>query len=77
MLNARKPKRDGNIWKNGKASQELPTTELAPDRTQLRRMVKKDIETFKEYAKQWREIVAHVQPPLSEKEMVTMYIDTL
>ncbi|RDX89992.1 hypothetical protein CR513_28199, partial [Mucuna pruriens] len=36
--------------------------ELAPDRTQLQNMTKKALETFKEYAYRWREVVAHVQP---------------
>ncbi|XP_020222728.1 uncharacterized protein LOC109805146 [Cajanus cajan] len=51
--------------------------DMAPDRTQLQNMVKKDNETFKEYAQRWRGIAAQVQPPLSEKEMVAMFIDTL
>ncbi|RDX75148.1 hypothetical protein CR513_45013, partial [Mucuna pruriens] len=51
--------------------------ELAPNRTQLQRIIKRDTKTFKEYGQWWREVAAHVQPPLSEKEMVTMYIDTL
>ncbi|RDX70267.1 hypothetical protein CR513_50512, partial [Mucuna pruriens] len=40
-------------------------------------MVKKENETFKGYAQHWRKIVAKVQPPLSEKELVTMFVDTL
>ncbi|RDY11707.1 hypothetical protein CR513_03588, partial [Mucuna pruriens] len=40
-------------------------------------MNKKASETLKEYAQQWREVAMHVQPPLSEKEMVTMFIETL
>ncbi|RDY10804.1 hypothetical protein CR513_04605, partial [Mucuna pruriens] len=34
-------------------------------------------EVFKEYAQRWRELVAQVQPPLIEKEIVTMFIDML
>ncbi|RDY06712.1 hypothetical protein CR513_09263, partial [Mucuna pruriens] len=51
--------------------------ELAPDQTHLQNMAKKVSETFKEYAQRWREVVAHVQPSLSDKEMVTMFIETL
>ncbi|RDX94827.1 hypothetical protein CR513_22742, partial [Mucuna pruriens] len=52
-------------------------TELAPDQTQLQNMTKKASETLKEYAQRWREVAVHVQPPLSNKEMVTMFIETL
>ncbi|RDX99567.1 hypothetical protein CR513_17357, partial [Mucuna pruriens] len=51
--------------------------ELAPERTQLQKMDKKETKTFKEYAQRWREVAAHIQPPLSKKEIVTMFIDTL
>ncbi|RDX75463.1 hypothetical protein CR513_44646, partial [Mucuna pruriens] len=40
-------------------------------------MAKGEKETFKEYAQHWRELAARIQPPLSDKEMVTMFIDTL
>nr|KYP37533.1 hypothetical protein KK1_041286 [Cajanus cajan] len=40
-------------------------------------MMKKENETFEEYAQRWRWIAAQVQPPLLEKEVVTMFIDTL
>ncbi|XP_027337055.1 uncharacterized protein LOC113850692 [Abrus precatorius] len=51
--------------------------DMAPDRLQLQNMLKKEDETFKEYAQRWREVAAQVEPPLSEKEMVAMFIDTL
>lgn len=51
--------------------------DMAPDRTQLQNMVKKENEAFKEYAQRWRGMAAQVQPSLSEKEMVTMFIDLL
>ncbi|RDX72858.1 hypothetical protein CR513_47602, partial [Mucuna pruriens] len=50
---------------------------MAPDRSRLQNMVKKEQEGFKEYAQQWRELVAQVQPPITEREMVTMFINTL
>ncbi|RDY06723.1 hypothetical protein CR513_09249, partial [Mucuna pruriens] len=40
-------------------------------------MAKKVTETFKEYAQRWRKVATHVQPPLSDKEMVTMFIEML
>ncbi|XP_027337107.1 uncharacterized protein LOC113850763 [Abrus precatorius] len=51
--------------------------DMAPDRLELQTMMKKDHETFKEYAQRWRETAAQVEPPLSEKEMVSLFIDTL
>jgi len=51
--------------------------DMAPDRIQLQNMAKQSAETFKEYAHKWRELVTLVEPPLHEKKMVTMFIDTL
>ncbi|RDY14360.1 hypothetical protein CR513_00583, partial [Mucuna pruriens] len=51
--------------------------DMAPDRSRLQNMAKKEHEGFKEYAQKWREIAAQVQPPLAEKEMVSTFIDTL
>ena len=44
-------------------------SDMAPDRTQLQNMFKKEGETFKEYAQ--------VAPPMVEREMITMMVDTL
>ncbi|XP_052728311.1 uncharacterized protein LOC108320289 [Vigna angularis] len=52
-------------------------THVAPDRLQLQNMGKKDDETFKEYAQRWRELATQVEPPLFEKEMVAMFVNTL
>ncbi|RDX66634.1 hypothetical protein CR513_54579, partial [Mucuna pruriens] len=43
----------------------------------LQNLAKREKEAFKEYALHWRELAARIQPPLSMKEMVTMFIDTL
>ncbi|RDX64296.1 hypothetical protein CR513_57154, partial [Mucuna pruriens] len=51
--------------------------DMAPDHFRLQTMVKKEQEGFKEYAQRWRELVVQVQPPITEMEMVTMFIDTL
>ncbi|RDX73766.1 hypothetical protein CR513_46573, partial [Mucuna pruriens] len=40
-------------------------------------MLKKEQEGFKEYAQRWCELAVQVQPLITEREMVTMFIDTL
>ncbi|RDX66435.1 hypothetical protein CR513_54794, partial [Mucuna pruriens] len=50
---------------------------MAPDRSRLQNLSKADAEGFKDYAQRWRELAAQVQPPLSEREMASMFIDTL
>ena len=40
-------------------------------------MSKREHESFKEYAQRWRDSVAQVAPPMVEKEMITMIVDTL
>ncbi|XP_014496657.1 uncharacterized protein LOC106758228 [Vigna radiata var. radiata] len=51
--------------------------DLTPDRVQLQSMVKKEFESFREYAQRWREIDAQVELPLSDKEMTTIFLNTL
>ena len=51
--------------------------EMAPDRDQLRAMVQKDRESFKEYAQRWREVAAQVIPPMEEKEMTKIFLKIL
>jgi len=51
--------------------------DMAPARMQLQGLFKRSAETFKEYAQRWRELAAQVEPPLHEKEMITMFIETL
>lgn len=51
--------------------------DMAPDRMQLQGMVMNEKESFKEYAQWWRELAAQVEPPLSEKEMTEIFVDTL
>ena len=50
---------------------------MAPDRTQLQNMSKREHESFKEYAQWWRDLVALVAPPMVEKEMITIIVDML
>ncbi|GAU51822.1 hypothetical protein TSUD_416070 [Trifolium subterraneum] len=51
--------------------------DMAPDRDQLRGMSQKDKESFKEYAQRWREIAAQICPPLEEKEITKIFLNTL
>ena len=50
---------------------------MAPDRDQLLAMSHRDKETFKEYAQRWRETAAQISPPLEEKEMTKIFLNTL
>ena len=50
---------------------------MAPDRTQLQNISKREHESFKEYAQWWRDLAAQVAPPMVEREMITMIVDTL
>ena len=40
-------------------------------------MEKKTNETFSEYAHKWRDLAAQVQPPLTNKELNKMFLNTL
>jgi len=40
-------------------------------------MCKKEHESFKEYTQRWRDLAAQVAPPMMEREMITMIVDTL
>lgn len=44
---------------------------------QLQGMAMNEKESFKEYAQRWRELAAQVEPPLSEKKMTGIFVDTL
>ena len=52
-------------------------SDLAPDRLQLQSLCKRNDESFKSYAQRWRELAAQVEPPMLEKEMCLMFLDTL
>ena len=40
-------------------------------------MEKKTNETFREYAHKWRDLVAQVQPLMTDKELNKMFLNTL
>ncbi|XP_012482815.2 uncharacterized protein LOC105797378 [Gossypium raimondii] len=52
-------------------------SEMMPDRITLQNLEKKSNESFRQYAQRWREVAIQVQPPLLEKEMTTLFINTL
>ena len=51
--------------------------DMAPDRRQLQNMFQNEKESFKEYAQRWRELASQVEPPLAEKELTGLFMDTL
>ena len=51
--------------------------DMAPGRTQLQNLSLKSDECFREYAQRWRETASRVQPPMLEKEMANMFMNTL
>ncbi|XP_061946422.1 uncharacterized protein LOC133670035 [Populus nigra] len=51
--------------------------DIAPDRTSLSNLEKRDKESIREYAQRWRESAAQVHPPLLDKEMATLFANTL
>ena len=51
--------------------------DMAPDRDQLREMVQKDKDSFKEYVQRWREVAAQVIPPMEDKEMIKIFLKML
>ena len=50
---------------------------MAPDRMQLQNMRKRDNESFIEYARRWRDLTTQVVPPMTEREMIIVIMDTL
>ena len=50
---------------------------MAPGRMQLHGIAMNERETFREYAQRWRELAAQVEPPLPEKEVTRIFVDTL
>ena len=51
--------------------------DLALTRTQLQSMSIGTDEGFKTYAQKWRDLAGRVQPPLSDRELVDMFLGTL
>jgi len=51
--------------------------DITPDRTNLSNLEKRDKESIREYAQRWRDLAAQVHPPFLDKEMVTLFANTL
>jgi hypothetical protein len=51
--------------------------DIAPDRTSLSNLKKRDKESIREYAQRWRDLAAQIHPPLLDKEIVTLFANTL
>ncbi|XP_050876948.1 uncharacterized protein LOC127080680 [Lathyrus oleraceus] len=51
--------------------------DMDPNHTQLQSLSQGQNESFKEYAQKWRELVARVHPPMSEIELVDLFMGTL
>lgn len=52
-------------------------TNIAPSRTQLQNLSQKSDESFKEYAQRWKEVSAHIQPPMLDRELVDVFLSTM
>ena len=50
--------------------------DIAPDRSSLHSLEKGHKESVREYAQRWRETAAQVNPPLLEKEMISLFSNT-
>lgn len=51
--------------------------DMAPTRLQLQNQAQRNNESFKEYVKCWRETTTRVQPPLSNSELVEIFMNIL
>ena len=52
-------------------------TDTAPNRLSLQNMEKKTTKKFREYAHKWRDLAAQVQPPMTDKELNKIFLNTL
>ena len=52
-------------------------TDTMSDRMSLQNMEKKASESFREYAHKWKDLAAQVQPPMTDKELNKMFLNTL
>ena len=49
----------------------------APDRMALLNIEKKATESFREYAQRWRDFASQVQPRLTERETIKIFVNSL
>ena len=52
-------------------------TDLTPTRVQLQNMTMGSNESFKGYAQKWRDLAGRVQPSLTDKEIIDIFMGTL
>ncbi|KAL4290404.1 hypothetical protein GQ457_14G017130 [Hibiscus cannabinus] len=52
-------------------------TDMVPSRIVLQDMEPRSKESFRQYARRWRDVAAQVQPPLLESEVTPMFVETL
>ncbi|KAJ6952774.1 hypothetical protein NC653_041800 [Populus alba x Populus x berolinensis] len=50
--------------------------DVGPDRLSLQAMKKDNKESIREYARRWSEVAAQVNPPMLEKEMISLFSNT-
>jgi len=50
--------------------------DVGPDRLSLQAMEKDNKESIREYARRWSEVAAQVNPPMLEKEMISLFSNT-
>ena len=50
--------------------------DVGHDRSNLQTMEKNNKESIREYTQRWRETAAQVNPPLLEKEMINLFVNT-
>jgi hypothetical protein len=50
--------------------------DVGPDRLSLQVMEKDNKESIREYARRWSEVAAQVNPPILEKEMISLFSNT-
>jgi hypothetical protein len=50
--------------------------DVGPDRLSLQAMEKGNKESIREYARRWSEVAAQVNPPMLEKEMISLFSNT-
>ncbi|KAA0032112.1 Gag-pro-like protein [Cucumis melo var. makuwa] len=69
-----------HVWKDladAFLKQYKHNIDMATDHLDLQQMEKKSLESFKEYAQRWRDMGIEVQPLLTDKEMTSMFMNTL
>jgi len=50
--------------------------DVGPDRLSLQAMEKNNKESIREYARRWSEVAVQVNPPMLEKEMISLFSNT-